>query len=209
MLNLTVDDGTRAGADARIAILKQIATAAGGREMPASAPMAMRGTPFIDFNTPDRRRPMRNLPTHGLVPHSHLPALRVAVRAVLDKHRDAMAAAGIAVGVIYFGVGLQAVCMEPIFYWDDHQHYQHDRVIERSDLDGLDAHSAPPEATDQVARIRKELVDLFTSHRSAHVQIGKSYPWLETRSAPARTLVSVVKAAVDPDALVNPGSLGF
>ena len=209
MLNLTVDDCTRAGADARIEILKQIATAAGGREMPASAPMAMRGTPFIDFNTADRRRPMRNLPTHGLVPHSQLPALRREVRAVLHAHGDAMAAAGIAVGIIYFGVGQQAVCMEPIFYWDDHQHFQHDRVAERSDLSGLDAHPAPPEANDLVARVRKELVDLFTSHGSAHVQIGKSYPWLETRSAPARMLVSVVKTAVDPALLVNPGSLGF
>ncbi|KQS04133.1 hypothetical protein ASG11_07635 [Sphingomonas sp. Leaf357] len=208
MLNLTADDPTRAGADARIAVLKQIASEAGGREMTASAPMAMRGTPFIDFNTPDRRRPMRNLPTHGLLPHSRLPAVSREIRALFDRHREAMERNGIEVGVIYFGVGMQAVCAEPLFYWDDHQHYQHDRIAERSDLVALDEQQTPA-ATDLVAAIRKELVAIYARYESAHVQIGKSYPWLETRSAAAQALIQTFKRAVDPDRLVNPGSLGL
>ena len=208
MLNLTVDDPTRAGADAKIALLKQIAQAAGGREMTASAPMAMRGTPFIDFNTPDRRRPMRNLPTHGLVPHSKLPDLSRAIRALFERHRTALEHHGVEVGVIYFGVGVQAVCAEPLFYWDDHQHFQHDRIAERSDLTALDEQPTPA-ATDFVADIRKELVAIFVAHGSAHVQIGKSYPWLATRSEAMRTLVTGLKQAVDPNGLVNPASLGL
>ena len=209
MLNVTVDDPTRAGADARIALLKQIAAAGGGREMPASAPMAMRGTPFIDFNTPERRRPQRSLPTHGLVPHSHLPALSREVRALLDGRRAAMEAHGIDVGVIYFGVGAQAACLEPVFYWDDQQYFHHDRIAEHSDLGAIDGHGATPAATDLVMAIRKELVALFTAHGSAHVQIGKSYPWLATRSAAAVDAAKAVKAALDPQRLVNPGSLGL
>ncbi len=209
MLNLTVDDPTRAGADARIALLKQIATEAGGREMTASAPMAMRGTPFIDFNTPDRRQPMRNLPTHGLVPHSSLPALRREVRALLDRHRPAMETHGVEVGVIYFAVGIQAVCLEPLFYWDDHQHFQHDRIAERSDLAALEGHPTTPAATEFVVQLRKELVAVYADFGSAHVQIGKSYPWLATRGAPMRTLASAVKAMLDPAGMVNPGSLGL
>lgn len=209
MLNLTVDDPTRAGADARIALLKQIATEAGGREMTASAPMAMRGTPFIDFNTPDRRRPMRNLPTHGLVPHSRLPELSRDIRALLARHQPALEAHGVEVGIIYFGVGLQAVCLEPLFYWDDHQHYQHDRIAERSDLAALEQHATTPAATEFVVQLRKELVAIYAEHGSAHVQIGKSYPWLATRSDPARALFTTLKRAVDPDRLVNPASLGL
>ncbi len=209
MLNLTVDDATRAGADAHIAVLKTIAAAGGGREMPASAPMAMRGTPFIDFNTAERRRPMRNLPTHGLVPHSHVAELSREVRAIVAPHLAAMQEAGIEIGVIYFGVGLQAVCLEPIFYWDDHQHFNHDRVNERSDLAGLEANRDVPEATRLVMAIRAELVAAFARHGSAHVQIGKSYPWLSNRSDAARGPARMLKRAFDPANLVNPGSLGF
>ncbi len=209
MLNLTVDDATRTGADARMALLKQAAEQAGGREMTASAPMAMRGTPFINFNTPDRRLPRRNLPTHGLVPHSRLPALSKDVRALLDLHRSAMDAMGIECGVIYFGVGLQAACLEPVFYWDDHQHFNHDRIDERSNLAGLDAHDTAPGSTELVMQIRKELVAIFIKHGSAHVQIGKSYPWLTTRSAPMRTLVLAVNETLDPHNIVNPGALGL
>lgn len=208
MLNLTVDDPTRAGADARIALLKQIATDAGGRELPASAPMVMRGTPFTDFNTPERRRPLRNLPTHGLVPHSHLSALSGDVRALFDRHRPAMQTHGVEVGVIYFGVGIQAVCLEPLFYWDDHQHFHHDRIAERSDLAAIDS-TETPESTSLVMRIRKELVEIFTRHGSAHVQIGKSYPWLATRSEPVAAMIAAMKATLDPTGRVNPGSLGL
>ena len=208
MLNLTVDDATRVGADARLALVKQMAIDVGGREMAASAPMAMRGTPFIDFNTPERRRPLRNLPTHGLVPHSKLPELSVEVRALLDRHVPAMNKLGIAVGVIYFGVGAQAACLEPVFYWDDNEHYHHDRIDERTDLAAIEEQSTP-ESTDLVMQIRQELVDVYTRYRSAHVQIGKSYPWLSTRSEAAAKIATGFKAILDPRRLVNPGSLGL
>ena len=209
MLNLTVDDPTRVGADARIALLKQMASAAGGRELTASAPMAMRGTPFIDFNTPDRRNPMRNLPTHGLVPHSRLTALSRDIRVLLERHRAAMEKLGIEAGVIYFGVGVQAVCLEPLFYWEDHRHFQHNRISERSDLTILNDHPTDPAATELVMEIRKDLVAIYSDYGAAHVQIGKSYPWFATRSDAARALVTSFKSAVDPDRLVNPGSLGI
>lgn len=209
MLNITVDDVTRTGAEARIALLKEIASDAGGREMPASAPMAMRGTPFIDFNTPERRRPLRNLPTHGLVPHSRLSTLSSEVRDLLDRYRQPMQDVGIEVGVIYFAVGVQAVCMEPVFYWDDHQFFNHDRIEERSDIAAIEGHGSGPKSTELVMEIRNDLVALFTAHGSAHVQIGKSYPWLVTRSAPVTALATAMKSAIDPHHLVNPGSLGF
>lgn len=208
MLNLTADDATRAGADGRIAAIKALALAAGGREMPASAPMAMRGTPFIDFNTAERRRPMRSLPTHGLVPHSRLPAVSAAVRALLAARTEALQAVGVECGTIYFGVGGQAACIEPIFYWDDEQHFHHNRVEERSDLEQLARHDTPA-ATELVRAVRAELLDIFAAHGSAHVQIGKAYPWLETRSDGIRALTGVLKHAVDPHGLVNPGSLGL
>jgi FAD/FMN-containing dehydrogenase len=210
MLNLTVDDPTAAGAEARMKLLKQHAGDAGGREMPPSAPMAMRGTPFIAFNTAERRRPLRNLPTHGLAPHSRVREIAGEVRAMLADHHEAMTAVNVEVGVIYFGVGIQAVCIEPVFYWDDLQYFaHHNRVDEVTDMTALDPAEPPPEATQLVGKIRQQLVTIFRKHGCAHVQIGKSYPWLATRAEPVQSLAAALKAAVDPDRLVNPDSLGL
>ncbi|MEO5640932.1 MAG: FAD-binding oxidoreductase [Sphingomicrobium sp.] len=207
MLNLTVDDPTRAGADARMALLKSLASDGGGREMTASAPMAMRGTPFLEFNTRERRSALRSLPTHGLFPHSKVADVAVEVRALLATHAPAMAKHGVSCGIIYFGVGAQTSCIEPVFYWEDNQYFHHDRVEERSDLAKIEG--AAPAATSLSIAIRKDLVELFTRHGSAHVQIAKSYPWLATRSPTLRALAEGWKATVDPERRMNPGSLGL
>ena len=209
MLNLTVDDPTKVGAEARMALLKSVAGEAGGREMTASAPMAMRGTPFMAFNTSERRTPLRSLPVHGLFPHSRLPAVAADIRALLAEEAPAMNAAGVNCGVILFGVGAQAVCIEPVFNWEDPQFFSHDRVAERSNLAALDPATPPPEATRITFETRARLVALFQRHGAAHVQIGKSYPWLDSRAPRLRQLALALKAAVDPEGTINPGSLGF
>ena len=209
ILHLTVDDPTRVGAEARMALLKAAAGEAGGREMTASAPMAMRGTPFMAFNTAERRTPARSLPVHGLFPHSKLPAVAAEVRALLAGEAAAMAAAGINCGVILFAVGAQAVCIEPVFNWDDPQFFNHNRIEERSDLAGLDPAAVPPPATQLTLEIRIKLVALLQRHGAAHVQIGKSYPWIGSRSPELQRLARAMKAAVDPGRAINPGSLGM
>jgi FAD/FMN-containing dehydrogenase len=42
-----------------------------------------------------------------------------------------------------------------------------------------------------------------------HLQIGKTYRYLESRQPAVRTLLDQIKAAVDPKGLMNPGSLGL
>jgi FAD/FMN-containing dehydrogenase len=209
MLNVTMDDASAAGADGKLKIVRALAREHNGQEVTASAPMAMRGTPFINFNTPERRQPRRNLPTHGIVPHSKLAALSRDIRALLASRHDEMVALGLECGVVYFAVGVQAVCMEPLLYLDDPQHFSHDRVQERSDVAALGNFAEPPPASKLATEIRKQLLDIFTRHCSVHVQIGKSYPWLETRDAPVASLAHALKQHLDPASMVNPGSLGL
>jgi FAD/FMN-containing dehydrogenase len=42
-----------------------------------------------------------------------------------------------------------------------------------------------------------------------HVQIGKSYPYRQTRQPATYALLQSIKRAVDPGGYVNPGSLGL
>jgi FAD/FMN-containing dehydrogenase len=209
MLNVTVDDASQGGAEGRIKIIRDLAVAAGGREIAPSAPMTMRGTPFTNFNTAERRSLIRNLPTNGVTPHSRLPAVSRDIRELLNRRQEEMDAQGMECGTVYLAVGAQAVCIEPLLFWEDEQHFSHDRITERSDLDALGRLCDSPEATRLAGSMRKEFSDIFRRHGCAHVQIGKSYPWLETREPALKRLAVAMKAAVDPHGLVNPGSLGL
>lgn len=209
VLNVTVDDFSSAGAEAKLDAITAIAARYGGRALTPAAPMAMRGTPFIDFNTPERRAPRRNLPTNGLIAHSVAPTALADLRAVIDAEKSGLQAVGAEAGLICFAVGMQAVCIEPITYWDDPEHFLHDRAAETSDVAALAGYADRPDATKASLAMRAKFASVFARHGAAHVQIGKSYPWLATRLPGVAALVRDFKAAVDPRGLVNPGSLGL
>ena len=209
LLHVIVDDVSEAGAKGRIDVAREIALRNGGREMPPSVPMALRGTPFTNFNVPERRTLQRNLPTNGLTTHSRIQALGAAVRTLIATYQDDFDRLGIQCGVIYFAVGNGIMCCEPLVYFDDEQHFQHDRIAERSDLDKLAAHATPPESARVAVRFRTDLTKLMSSLGCGHVQIGKSYPYRQTREAATFELLAAVKRAVDPHGLVNPGALGL
>ena len=209
ILNAVIDDVSEAGAAARLKAVRAIVDGHGGREIAPSAPMALRGTPFTNFNVAERRAKLRNLPTNSLSPHSKIGDVSVAVRAFLAEHQDKLDRHGISCGVIYFAVGAQAVCCEPLLYWEDEEHFHHNRVEERSDVASLERFADRPDATQAALALRKGLSALFRRHGCVHVQIGKSYPYLQTREPATLALLTALKNAVDPDNLINRGSLGF
>ena len=209
ILNVTIDDISAAGAAARLDAVAALVAAQHGRPITASAPMAMRGTPFTDFNVPERRLARRNLPVNSMSPHSKVGAVSADVRSLLNTNQALMEQHGISCGVIYFCVGAQAMCCEPLLYWNDEEHFQHNRLSERSDLAALAAYQERPPATLAVAELRRQLAALFERHGCAHMQIGKAYPYLRTRAPATATLLRELKHLLDPQALMNRGALGF
>jgi FAD/FMN-containing dehydrogenase len=209
LMHVVIDDASQPGASAKLKLVRALARSGGGREVSPSAPRTLRGTPFTDFNTPERRNPIRNLPVHGLVPHSRVPAVAADVYGFLREHKAEMDRLGIQCGVIFFAVGVQAVGVEPLIYWKDMEHFLHNRVEERSDLAALDGYEERSEATRKAFELRDRLKALFRRHGAVHLQIGRSYPWRQTRDAATLKLLTAVKDIVDPKRLVNRGALGF
>ena len=209
LLHLTIDDvSARAVAD-KLGILRAIVRKEGGSEVSPSAPRTMRGTPFMEFNTAERRRLLRNLPVNSLSPHSRVGAVADEVYSFLETHRAEMDSLDVKCGVIFLAVGAQGVCVEPLLYWEDPESFLHDRVRQRSDLEGLAAFAATPPATVLVMRLRTELKAIFRKHGCAHVQIGRSYPWADTRDWATLDLMKALKTYVDPAGVINSGSLGL
>jgi FAD/FMN-containing dehydrogenase len=209
LLHTTIDDVSAAGAAAKLRLVRDLAKAQGGREVSPSAPRAMRGTPFIDFNIPERRIPRRNLPVHGIAPHSRAPAVADEIYAFLERHQNMMQREGVQCGVIFFAVLGQAAAIEPLLYWDDPEHLLHDRIAQTSDLAQLATRSERSAATRLAFDLRDGLKQIFRRHGCVHLQIGRAYPWRDTRDPATLRLLAAVKHAVDPRGLMNRGALGF
>jgi FAD/FMN-containing dehydrogenase len=209
IIQMTVDDHSRAGAAARLKKARAIALSHGGKELAPSVPMALRGTPFTNFNVPERRTTLRNLPTNSLYSHSRAPAALQAIKALFESERADIERHGMQIGTIFFAVGRNAMTIEPLFYWDDPQHFLHNRIEQRSDLAGLDQQRQPPPATLYAMELREKLKRVMEAHGAVHVQIGRSYSYLKTREPRLAALLADIKASLDPANLVNPGSLGL
>ena len=209
LLHVVIDDASAAGASERLKLVRAIARKQHGREMAPTAPRTLRGTPFTDFNTEERRTVVRNLPINSLSPHSRAPAVADDAYAYLAEHKDEMDRLGLQCGVIFFAISTQAVCIEPLIYFEDHEHALHDRIAETSDTEALAAHHERPEATQFAYTLRDGFKKIFRRHGCVHLQIGRSYPWAETREPNLLALLKDFKHSVDPESLVNRGSLGL
>lgn len=209
MLQIIIDDHSAQGAAQRLKRVRRIALANNGREVAPSVPRALRGMPFTDFNVPERRTMQRNLPTNSLYPHSRAAKAQHDIAALFGAEAKHLQAHGISVGTVYFAVGKNALCIEPLLYWDDPVHFHHNRIAERSDLAAIAEAPEPPEATRYAAALRNKLKDVMKANGAVHVQIGKAYDYLPSREPRVASLVRQLKAAVDPGGLINPGALGL
>ncbi len=209
LLHVVIDDASAAGAAARLRQIRAMALSAGAAEVSPSAPRALRGTPFTDFNVPERRVKRRSLPVNSLSPHSRAAAVTADIYGFLDSHASQMQRLRIGCGVIFFAVGQQAMAVESLIYWEDEEHFLHNRVTEASDVAGLAAHAAHSEATQFAFELRDGFKAIFHRHGCLHMQIARSYPWAETRDPALLDLLTTVKNWLDPQRLVNREVLGF
>lgn len=209
IIQVMIDDHSAAGAAVRLKKVRAIARRHGAAELAPSVPRALRGMPFTDFNVPERRTTLRNLPTNSLYAHSRAPGALKAIRALFAEHQAEIDRHGMAIGLVLFAVGKNAMCIEPLFYWDDPEHYSHNRIAQRSDTDALAQYEDRPEATRFAFALREKLKAVMADHGSVHVQIGKSYNYLPSREPRVAQIVRDIKASVDPGRRVNPGSLGL
>lgn len=209
IVQVTIDDVSAAGAAERLRQVRHIARRHGAAELAPTVPRALRGTPFVDFNVPERRTPLRNLPTNSIYAHSRAPGALAALRKLLAGHAETLDRHGMKIGMVLFAVGRNAMCIEPLVYWDDPRHFQHNRLTETSDLEGLSRHALPPEATAFAFTLREHMKTVMHANGAVHVQIGKSYPYLATREPRLATLLRAIKHDLDPARRINPASLGL
>jgi FAD/FMN-containing dehydrogenase len=208
VLNVVIDEASPQAADANLAIVRSLA-ALHGTEIEASIPRAIRSLPFTYPNDILGDRGERWVPTHGLAPHSRAKEVIRALEEYFGGREEDLRTHGIEWGYLVFAVSTRITLIEPLFYWPDRRARYHERMIQPQHLAKLPLLDPNPQASAAVDALRTGLIELFAALGCAHLQIGKSYPYLQHRQPAARQLLERIKTAVDPSRLMNPGALGL
>jgi len=206
-MNVAVDGNSQAAVAAALTAIRAIA--ARGREIDATVPAAIRGTPFLEPNDLLGPKGHRWSPSHAIVPHSRAVKLVDDFKLFLEARRENLTAHGIECGFVAFAISTNAILFEPMFYWPGARLPYHERMISPAYLAKLPNLPANPAADAAMRALREDLAKFWAEQGAAHLQIGKTYRYAQTRAPAFLTLLNQIKAAVDPNHLVNPGALGL
>jgi FAD/FMN-containing dehydrogenase len=207
-MNVAIDGRTQAEVDHALGEVRAIA-APKGREVEATVPITVRGTPFLPPNDILGPKGQRWAPTHGIAPHSRIVQVTDALYAFFEARSAIIDRHAIEWGFVTFAISTTAILIEPMLYWPGAREAYHERIIEASVLAKLPDLAPDPDAAAAVKQLREDLATFWMEHGCAHLQIGKTYRYLESRQPATRRLIEQIKAVVDPGGLLNPGALGL
>lgn len=208
-LHLTAEGRSKQGVEDDLSEARRICLALGGCEVEASIPRVVRASPFTPLNNvlgPDGER---WVPVHGIVALQDAEAAYDGVTSLFERLRPRFEAGGVQTGMMLTYLSTNGFLIEPVFVWPEARRALHEATVEPVVLSKLARHAENPEITELVAEARRGVIDVFTAIGSAHYQIGRTYPWLDSLNAPARDLIRAVKAELDPKGRMNPGVLGL
>lgn len=208
-VHMTMDGRDDADAEGELAEVRSICTRRGGKEIEASIPKIMRGTPFpppLMMLGPDGDR---WVPMHGIVPHSkHLTVLE-RVDEYFNRHADVIKKHNLVWGHVSNLIGRSCTLVEVNFYWKDARTKMIDSYLDPAFLATKKTFPAAPDTWAAVNTLRAGLSGIFRDLGGIHMQIGRSYPFLASRKAENQALLKSLKTYFDPKGIINPGALGL
>ncbi len=208
-LHVIVEGKSDAEADANMAELKRICAANAATEIDNSIPKILRANPFGPVNSMLGPQGERWAPIHGVLPHSKAIACVAKIEQLFSDHQHIIAEHGIGTGYLFATVGVSGFVVEPVFFWPDEITEIHRHYVETDHLDKLAGFPQNLPSRAAVMDLRQKLIDLFFEMGAAHLQIGKSYRYTDALGQTGTRVLAAVKQAVDPEGLINPGSLGL
>lgn len=192
-----------------VAIIRQLAEAHNGEEIPNSIPMAARANPFQPLNGVLGAEGDRWVALNSKVPHSDAAEIIAGFDKLMEKYQSEMDKTGVFITRLMIAIDTHAFSFEPVFHWFDSWLPLHQKIPEPSHLKKLKEPAANPAATALVERIRQDTIKLFGDMGAASNQIGRTYPYMDQLKPESKKLLRTIKDAVDAKGLINPGVLGF
>lgn len=208
-LHIVAEGRSAAAVAADMAEARRIAAAHDGHEIENTIAKVIRAVPFPPLNSMLGPEGEAWAPVHGMVALSQAPALFAEFEALFAGMASKFEAHGIYTGYLFTSVSTNAITIEPVFYWPEAWRPIHESAVEPAHLARLKKLPANPAATAVVAAARRGVIDICTRYGCGHFQIGRAYPYRESRDAASRALLDAIKHFADPDGRLNPGGLGF
>lgn len=208
-LHLIAEGRSDAAVAADVAEMRRIAARHEGREIESTIARMIRAVPFPPLNSMLGPEGEAWVPVHGMVNLSQAPALFDALQNLFAELAPTFEAYGIYTGYLFTSVSTNAITIEPVFYWPHGWRSIHEVHVEPAHLARLPKLPPNPQATAIVADAKQRVVDLFAGFGCGHFQIGRTYPYRESRDEASCVLLDAIKRVVDPKGQLNPGGLGF
>ncbi len=206
--HFSVEGVTNGEAKAKIAQVRAIASKYGA-EVANSIPTFFNAEPFMPLTPILGPGGVRWKPTHGVIAFSKVLKHHAEIEAMLAEYRDRMERHGVQLTRMLMPFSTNAFIYEPTFLWRDARSIYHEKVYPTELLPKVPTHDDNPEGRALLYEIKKRIQQICTENGACHMQIGKDYPYLETRKPQTAQLLRQLKSAVDPDGLMNPGALGL
>ncbi len=206
-VHCAIEDKTEAGVAVLTKTAKQICKAAGGRTLPASITRILHAQPWVPPDSILGPKGERWIPVHGIVPLSGAADIVAAVQDLYARYKDRTTANNIRTGFLLITVGNYGFLIEPVFFWPDARLAMYDKTIRPEHLARMPTHPANEAARAIVLEMRTALAEMFAAKGAVSFQIGKFYFYDRSRVPAAWEFLKRVKTLVDPQGLMNPGSL--
>jgi D-lactate dehydrogenase (cytochrome) len=208
-IHCTLDGLSQAALAPALALVRDHAATAGGREVENTIARMMRAMPFPPPNSMLAPGGERWVPVHGIVPLSKMAAAMAACEAVFADHAGQCAAFRIEHGYLMTTIASHAFLIEPCLYWPDAANEWHEASMEPDYFRRLPRHPPCPAGFAAVTALKDALARALSELGASHFQLGKFYPYAENLRPGARQLLSDLKTLLDPKGVLNPGALGL
>jgi len=207
-IHLALDGDNQALVDLRLARVAQIAVAHQGVAQPASVPTVLRAQPFQPLRSVLGYNGDPRVPVHGIVPLSKAQEVVRSIETLITAHAKEMQTHNIVYSPLTANLD-RAFLFEPCFYWPDEILPIHVDVLGTSLTAAWQQRPPSPAAHTLVSQLWTEVTQCLDSFGAVHFQHGRAYPYLQRLQPSTRQLVLALKRALDPQCLMNPGSLGL
>ena len=127
----------------------------------------------------------------------------------MDSQKDVIEKHDTVWGLTSNLIGQSRMLVEVNLYWKDRRTDMIESYLEEDFLKTKDTYAHDPDAWKAVGDLRVGLAEVFRKLGGTHLQIGRSYPFLESRLDTTAALIRAIKQTVDPDNRMNPGALGL
>jgi FAD/FMN-containing dehydrogenase len=179
-----------------------------GKSLANSVPKVMRSKPFSPVRGMLGLNGERWVPIHAVFPLGDAARVVDANEAYFADRAADMAEHGIIYTVMTMTVGNEFF-IEPAFYWMDEITQLHERSVGAEVVKPWRDRPANVAAREAVIKLRRGTQDLYTSLGGVSWQVARDYPFREVLDDNTWSLLTDIKKAVDPQSLMNPGSLGL